>query len=97
MSQPTIKEIRNQVRNVTRELLPSLLETEALTAIYTRLNKDLSQHIELIKQDIQKTLNLMDERSRDVQAYALRQLNTMSNSKADEPIVMDALTGATNE
>lgn len=67
------KVLRGQLRQIAKELLPELLSSE----LGEKLNKDLSKQIqarlEVLVKDITHTLQEIDQRSKDVQGYILRQ------------------------
>lgn len=56
------KMLRGQLRQIAKELLPELLTKELVDSIRNELRAEL-----LIK------LNAIDERSKDIQAYMIRQ------------------------
>lgn len=61
------KDIRKQVRNVTQEILSDVLSSELVTAMEVR-----------IMQYVKKRLDAIDERSKDIQAYMVRQSAPMA-------------------
>lgn len=67
--QAEVKQLRAQVRNVVKELLPEVLSFELETALYKKLEdrlKDLEAHVK-------KTVHEMNERHKDTMGYIVRQ------------------------
>lgn len=67
------KVIRGQLRQIVQDILPDLLNNEVKNALYQDLSKQLNARVELIAKNIQETLSKIDERSKDVQGYVVRQ------------------------
>lgn len=74
MNNKEIKQVRGQVRQVTQELLPSLLQTEVFQGLYERLQKDMITRLEQISQDVKSQLSQMDSRSKDIQQFIMNQV-----------------------
>lgn len=72
MGDRNFKEIRKQLRNVVREILPEVLGTEAVSVI----NKRIDTRLDGISGHMSKTLQDIDQRSRDVQAFVIRHIGT---------------------
>lgn len=69
----SIKELRKQLRNVVQGLLPEILTKELEEAVYKKLLSDMNARMDLIANNAKETLERIDERSRDVQSYVIRQ------------------------
>jgi len=71
-NQANIKALRGQVRQIVKELLPEVLHAEAVN----RLNKDLTNKVdnrlEGITKLVKTTLDQLDQRSKDMQSYVVR-------------------------
>lgn len=78
MNSKNVKQIRSQLRNVTKELLPEVLQQEAIAAIAEdiekRLRVDFGARLEAINDSIMNQLKAIDERSKDVQQFILNQV-----------------------
>lgn len=72
MSNPA-KDIRKQLRNVVLALLPEVLTRELEEALYKKLLSDMNARMDLIANNAKETLEKIDQRSRDVQSYVVRQ------------------------
>lgn len=81
MSSP--KDIRKQVRNVTKEVLSDVLTQELMASIRKELTAQMDQRLNAIAKHIQSTLDQLDQRSKDMQAYMIR------NSAPTAPIKQD--------
>jgi hypothetical protein len=68
------KLIRGQLRQIAKELLPALCMKEEHKAIVTNLNAQ----IEGLKKIIESRLDEIDARSRDMQAYIVRNVTMPS-------------------
>lgn len=71
-----VKELRKQLRNIVRELLPELLSQEQSTAIKKELQVQIEDRLKKIDQHVQDSMKSIDSRSKDVQAYIMRQINS---------------------
>jgi hypothetical protein len=76
MSGSNVKDLRRQVRNVVQETLPELLQSEVFKGLYDQLEKELMSQIEGIRVQIKTTLETIDQRSKDVQSFILKQVQT---------------------
>ena len=64
-----VKLIRGQVRQIIKEVLPEVLTQELTQAIL----KDVMARLELSEKLIKSTLEEMNNRSKDVMSYVVRQ------------------------
>lgn len=62
MSQGNLKDLRKQLRNVAKELLPEILESELFLKVELKLRKELMLRLEQL-----------DKRQADIQSYIIRQ------------------------
>lgn len=67
------KVIRGQVRIAVKEELPNVLQTEFAAALRKELAKEFNDRFTAIAKHIQNTLDDLESRSKDVQAYVIRQ------------------------
>lgn len=67
------KQVRNQVRNVARELLPDILEQELTGAIRKEVLAHVDKRLNEIAAHMKHVLDTIDQRSKDSQAYVIRQ------------------------
>lgn len=87
--QSAMKDLRKQIRNVVQEQFPAILSVELATAIRTDLQDKLSSWMLDNTMKISKALSEMDQRSKDVQTFVLRQA-----SNAAAPTLPDTETKA---
>jgi hypothetical protein len=71
MSNP--KELRKQLRNVCQDLLPDLLKSELGQALHKDLSQVIQTRLNVVIANIQETLQQIDQRSKDIQGYIVRQ------------------------
>lgn len=76
MSDKNFKAVRKQIRNVVQENLGDLVKTELYMSMYEGLKKDMLFQLETIQADVNKTLAQMEERSKDVQAFIMNQIQS---------------------
>ena len=75
-----IKQIRGQIRQIVQELLPDLIREELFKVLEERVTKHLDKINAEVKADVKglgeqvaHTLSTIDERSKSVQHYVMRQ------------------------
>lgn len=68
MSEKNIKLLRGQVRQVIKENL----NEEAFRAMEARLTKTLNEKLSELSLKVKESIDVMDQRSKDVQAYVTR-------------------------
>lgn len=67
------KLIRGQLRQIVAELLPSLL-TEALkNELHKQMALEVQKRLDGVVKEVKGTLDTIDQRSKDVQSYLVRQ------------------------
>lgn len=64
-----IKQIRGQIRQVVKDLLPEVLKAE----IYAAIQKENDERLIRIEKHLRETLNKIEDRSKDVLGYLMRQ------------------------
>jgi hypothetical protein len=83
MSDKNSKELRKQLRHVVGEILPDLMKD----AMYAKLSAEVRAHLEAVAANVKETLSRIDERSKDIQSYIVRQslIPTPETLNADAP------------
>lgn len=76
------KELRKQLRNVTQELLPDLLQSELGQKLYADLSHVIQTRLDVVIANIHETLQQIDQRSKDIQGYLVRQTLTPISTPA---------------
>lgn len=74
MGNKNVKELRAQVRNVTQELLPELLQSEVFKDLYSRLQNEMLIKLTEIELNIKTVLGQIDDRSKNVQTFIMNQI-----------------------
>jgi tetrahydromethanopterin S-methyltransferase subunit B len=64
-----VKEIRGQVRQIVKEILPEVLSTEIIALVVKKLEERMSKMESHTKESMEK----MDKRHKDVMGYLVRQ------------------------
>lgn len=72
MSDKNIKLIRKQIHNVVQGLLPTVLSAELVSAIHKSVAEQVEQRLNVIATHMKTTLEKIDERSKEIQAYTIR-------------------------
>ncbi len=72
------KDIRKQLKNVAQDLAPTVLASEAGVQMYKLLMQAVEGKLKDLELQVQETLIKIDERSKDLQAYAMRQISAMT-------------------
>lgn len=75
------KVIRGQVRQVVKEILPEMLKAE----LYMELADKLQKQLKNVEAQVKETLERLDERSKDIQSYLVRQSMLTTNP----PVVLN--------
>lgn len=71
------KNIRKQVRNVAEALMSEALATELREVIRKEMMLHIDKRLDAISAHLKSTLDAIDQRQRDVQAYTIRQSASM--------------------
>lgn len=75
MSDKNFKDIRKQLRNIAKELMPEILRQEmVLNAM-----KEVQAHITRISNHINSRLDAVDEKQKEFHSYIVRQLAAVSH------------------
>lgn len=75
------KELRGQLRQVSKELLPQLITHE----LFEALRKEMKEELEKLRKDVITTLKAMDDRSKDTQSFVMREVLAASNNSPIAP------------
>lgn len=73
MSQSNIKDIRKQLRNVVQEEMGNILTNEMKLSLYRDLSDKIQKQLNEVTKYVKETLDRIDERSKDIQTYAINQ------------------------
>jgi hypothetical protein len=87
------KELRKQLRNVVRDLLPETLTKEMQDSITRTIQDFMTKRLNLISNDITAQLTKMSERSKDVQDFIMRQALATTQSPVAKPEAQEAVNG----
>lgn len=74
MNSRDVKQIRSQLRQIAKELLPESLATAIATEQYARLQKEIYGKLQVIQAQVTETLTRLDERSKEMQMFVARQV-----------------------
>lgn len=74
MSDKNTKDLRKQLRAVVREILPEILTAELVTASHREYTAKLEERLDAISKHLTDTLTAIDQRSKDMQSYVVRNL-----------------------
>jgi len=72
MSEKTIKQVRGQLRQITKEILPDLLTQELISAVYKQLAAEFGARFQIVEKNVSDTLTEINNRSKDVQDLVVR-------------------------
>ncbi len=73
MSDKSAKDIRKQLRNVVQDAMPQIVTEELGKAVHDALKSHIDKRLDAISKHIQTSLDALDQRSKDVQAFVIRQ------------------------
>lgn len=86
-----IKQIRGQIRQIVQEILPDLIREELFKDLEAKIAARLTQiadgtrsDVKALGEQVNKTLTVIDERSKSVQHYVMRQGATAQAVKTGE-------------
>lgn len=76
----SIKQVRGQIRQIVQEILPDLIREEIYKLLEAKINERLSQinsnvnkEVAALAKQVGQTMTEIDERSKSVQHYVMRQ------------------------
>lgn len=75
-----LKQIRGQLRQIAKELLPELLKQEIAQASYKNLKETITSQLTGIQTEVKKRLDLIDDRSKTIQNMMLREAVARANA-----------------
>lgn len=95
MSDKNFKAFRKQLRNIVQEILPLALNEELTAEMYTRISAEVNARMDRIEAHTKKTLEDMDQRAKDVQAYVIRTSaqNVPTDAAAVQAAELPAVSG----
>ncbi len=73
-----MKQLRGQLRQIVKELLPELLAAE----YYVRLTEQNKKQLDLVQSLVKDTLTRIDERQKTIQEAVIRELAKSSSASA---------------
>lgn len=68
------KLVRGQLRQLAKEMLPEALATALATDQYKSLQKEIHGKLAVIQAQVTDTLTRIDERSKEMQMFVMRQV-----------------------
>lgn len=76
MSDKNFKTIRKQLVNVAKSMMDEIFSTEAIKKMHEKLSEQVEKRLEGLTAHMKFTLDKIDERSKEIQAYTLRNSTT---------------------
>lgn len=70
-----LKEMRKQLRNVTKEHVKDMFTQEFGKEMFGRLSKENAETMQAISLGAKNTLNVIDQRNKNFQNYMVRQIS----------------------
>ena len=67
------KDLRKQLKNVVQAMLPDLINSELGESIRKDLSRQIQARLDVMMEEVRNTLKQIDERSKDIQGYLVRQ------------------------
>jgi hypothetical protein len=96
-----LKTLRKQLRNIAQEMLPTILTQEVVEAIGKTLSQKLETRVDAIDKHIKTALNAIDERSKEVQSFIVRNVGVPASptatASAEPPPVAAEVAAAPSE
>lgn len=86
MSNPA-KVLRGQLRQITKEVLPELLNPEMKSALFNALQEEIRLRLTKIENNVKETLEALETRQKDTLGYLVRQVSNPTPSPVSEPVV----------
>lgn len=83
-SESNAKLLRKQLRNVVQELLPQLVTDELKAAMHQQLAIEIQKRLDNVTKNVKETLDMIDQRSKDIQGYLVRQTSTSTAQQSPE-------------
>lgn len=80
--QANVKVLRGQLRQIVQELLPSLVTAEVKAKMHEELRIEVNKRLDNVTKSVKDTLDTIDQRSKDIQGYLVRQ--TLQNPASPE-------------
>ncbi len=96
MSEKNVKFLRGQVRRIVKELLPDLFNTETAKGMERNVMTRVDSRLSEITKAVRETLDTVDKRSLDLQAYVVRNTGIVEAPKQD-PATPTALTATKSD
>lgn len=96
MSDKNVKELRKQLRIIVQEILPEVLTNELVATLSKQVTAKLEQRLDGISAHLIQAIKTIDDRSKDVQAYIIRN-SSVPNPAVISPPVPENTPSATLE
>lgn len=93
MSNP-IKQLRGQVRQLVKEMLPEVFKTEFIAALHKSIAEQVDKRLDNLMSYNRAALDVIDKRSKDVEAYVIREM-ARNAPKPTEEVVIPGTEGQT--
>lgn len=84
MSEKTTKLIRKQIKNVVQSLLPEVFNAESIKTMERVLITRQDSRLSEITSKVQQALETMDQRSKDLQSYVVRNTGVIQAPNTEE-------------
>jgi len=81
MSDKNFKAIRKQIRQICLEYLPTIIEVEIQNVLFKNLEDKMNAKLVEIVKNIKDTLDKVDENSKNLQSYIIRQTGILNNTQ----------------
>jgi hypothetical protein len=72
MSDGNVKQLRGQVRQAVKDIMPEVLTKELATDIHKALQEDLNKRLKALEETVKRTLDGINKQHADVMAYLIR-------------------------
>lgn len=81
------KLLRSQLRQLVKEILPELLSSELRSEMHQKLAVEVQKRLDNVTKNVKDTLETIDQRSKDIQSYLVRQTTKSTSTTQPSPEV----------
>lgn len=95
-----IKQIRGQLRQIAKELLPTVLAQEVAQEIYKTLSREIAGKLQAIDADVKEGLKRIEDKQKDIQSFIMREVIAVKDQhikNAPEDVKLPSLEEAKDE
>lgn len=85
MNSKEVKQVRGQIRQIIKELMPEILKGETLVAANKDLTKLINARLDALTAHVQESLKVMDERSKEISSYMVRNTVPQAPAPSQDP------------